>query len=110
MPEAAASEGGVDAPAVLYHLVQQSLWEKAVAGDETYYPPTYQQVRLGTYLYVGYGSALMVDADLNERRTHRITDTGRLHPRDGRPQVPAWRGQPLLHGWVMKGGREECGR
>lgn len=28
----------------LYHLVQESLWQETVAKDETYYPPTYQQV------------------------------------------------------------------
>lgn len=103
---------GAAAP-VLYHLVQQSLWEKAVAGDETYYPPTYQQVGVG-----GGGEERLIDGWVDDLIvsswmaacwdrlivtcqwlwTHtQIGQTGRIHARDGGAQVFAGGGQPLLH-------------
>ncbi len=44
MAAAAAGSGREQPP--LYHLVQASLWEAAVRGQETYYPPTYAKVRV----------------------------------------------------------------
>lgn len=45
----------------LYHLVQESLWQEAVAKDETYYPPTYQQVSTCMCL-IGCGGTLVKHA------------------------------------------------
>lgn len=40
----ASGGGGEGGSGPLYHLVQQGLWEAAVAKQEAYTPPTYQQV------------------------------------------------------------------
>jgi hypothetical protein len=34
----------MEQPQPLYHLVQQALWEEAIAKDQTYFPPTYTKV------------------------------------------------------------------
>ena len=67
---------------MLYHLVQQSLWEEAVATDATYYPPTYHQVGGQT---VGVVSFKLTNVVWVTCASNFDTDTGRLYPRDGRP-------------------------